>query len=73
MNRGEPMKVFVSVIQAGKRKEYIKKEEHRGRLFLPFIDDDPKTTEITSKIVMLAEDYKIKDHTVLVQIAEGRA
>jgi hypothetical protein len=42
--------------------------QHRGRLFLPFIDDDPKTAEITSKIVMLAEDYKIKDPTVLVQI-----
>lgn len=42
--------------------------QHRGRLFLPFIDDDPKTAEITSKIVMLAEDYKIKDPTVLVQM-----
>ncbi|MEW9053675.1 MAG: DUF4132 domain-containing protein [Neobacillus sp.] len=45
--------------------------QHRGRLFLPFIDDDPKTAEITSKIVMLAEDYKIKDPTILVQIADG--
>jgi hypothetical protein len=44
--------------------------QHRGRLFLPFIDDDPKTAEITSKIVMLAEDHKIKDPTILVQIAE---
>ncbi|MEH7248215.1 DUF4132 domain-containing protein [Neobacillus niacini] len=44
--------------------------QHRGRLFLPFIDDDPKTAEITSKIVMLAEDHKIKDPTVLVQIAD---
>ncbi|OLS39247.1 DUF4132 domain-containing protein [Bacillus sp. MRMR6] len=45
--------------------------QHRGRLFLPFIDDDPKTAEITSKIVLLAEDYKIKDPTILVQIADG--
>jgi hypothetical protein len=45
--------------------------QHRGRLFLPFIDDDPKTAEITSKIVMLAEDHKIKDPTILVQIADG--
>jgi hypothetical protein len=42
--------------------------QHRGRIFLPFIDDDPKTAEITSKIVMLAEDTKIKDPTVLVQM-----
>jgi hypothetical protein len=42
--------------------------QQRGRLFLPFIDDDPKTAEITSKIVMLAEDHKIKDPTVLVQL-----
>ncbi|MCH1624553.1 DUF4132 domain-containing protein [Fredinandcohnia quinoae] len=45
--------------------------QHRGRIFLPFIDDDPKTAEITSKIVMLAEDHKIKDPTVLVQIANN--
>lgn len=43
--------------------------QHRGRIFLPFIDEDPKTAEITSKIVMLAEDKKIKDPTVLVQIS----
>ncbi len=43
--------------------------QHRGRIFLPFVDDDPKTAEITSKIIFLAEDKKIKDPTVLVQIA----
>lgn len=42
--------------------------QHRGRIFLPFIDDDPRTAEIISKIVLLAEDQKIKDPTVLVQI-----
>jgi hypothetical protein len=42
--------------------------QHRGRIFLPFVDDDPKTAEITSKIIFLAEDSKIKDPTVLVQI-----
>lgn len=46
--------------------------QHRGRIFLPFIDDDPKSAEITPKIAMLAEDHKIKDPTVLVQIADGR-
>ncbi len=42
--------------------------QHRGRIFLPFVDEDPKTAEIISKIVLLAEDSKIKDPTILVQI-----
>ncbi|MFX4262790.1 DUF4132 domain-containing protein [Pelotomaculum propionicicum] len=42
--------------------------QHRGRIFLPFVDDDPKTAEIISKIVFLAEDSKIKDPTILDQI-----
>ena len=42
--------------------------QHRGRLFLPFIDDDPKSAEIISKMKMLAEDDKIQDPTVLGQI-----
>ncbi|MEM9526554.1 MAG: DUF5724 domain-containing protein, partial [Bacteroidota bacterium] len=43
--------------------------QHRGRLFLPFIDDDPKSAEIISKMRMLAKDDKIQDPTVLAQIA----
>jgi hypothetical protein len=39
--------------------------QRRGRLFLPFIDDDPKTAEIVSKTILLAEDDKIKDPTIL--------
>ena len=42
--------------------------QHLGRLFLPFIDDDPKTAEIISKMKLLAEDDKIQDPTVLAQI-----
>lgn len=42
--------------------------QHRGRIFLPFADDDPKTAEVLSKIIMLAKDKKIKDPTVLEQI-----
>ena len=42
--------------------------QHRGRLFLPFIDDDPKTAEVTSKVVFFSEDEKIKDPSVLEQI-----
>ena len=39
-----------------------------GRIFLPFADDDPKTAEILSKIVLLAEDTKIKDPGILGQL-----
>lgn len=42
--------------------------QHRGRIFLPFIDDDPKTAEIMSKILLFAEDTKIKDPSILSQI-----
>lgn len=42
--------------------------QHRGKLFLPFVDEDPKTAEIMSKIVFLAEDGKIKDPSILNQI-----
>ncbi|HWQ78271.1 MAG TPA: DUF4132 domain-containing protein [Anaerovoracaceae bacterium] len=44
--------------------------QHRSRLFLPFMDDDPKTAEIISKIVLLAEDAKIKDPEILRQIRQ---
>ena len=39
--------------------------QHRGRVFLPFADEDPKTAEIMSKIILLSEDKKIKDPTIL--------
>ena len=42
--------------------------QHRGRIFLPFVDDDPKTAEIMSKILLFAEDTKIKDPNILRQI-----
>ena len=42
--------------------------QHRGKLFLPFADDDPKTAEIITKVLFLAEDGKIKDPAVLSQI-----
>ncbi|MDE6549185.1 MAG: DUF4132 domain-containing protein, partial [Muribaculaceae bacterium] len=37
----------------------------RGRIFLPFLDEDPKTAEIISKILLFAEDHKIKDPSIL--------
>ena len=42
--------------------------QHRGRIFLPFVDEDPKTAEIMSKILLFAEDTKIKDPGILNQI-----
>ena len=42
--------------------------QHRGRIFLPFADNDPKTAEILSKILLLSEDKKIKDPAILSQI-----
>ena len=42
--------------------------QHRGRLFLPFVDNDPKTAEIISKVILLACDDQIKDPTILEQI-----
>ena len=42
--------------------------QHRGRLFLPFADDDPRTAEVVSKVVLLARDADIKDPSILEQI-----
>lgn len=42
--------------------------QHRGRLFLPFIDDDPKSAEVISKVLLLARDKDIQDPTILTQI-----
>lgn len=42
--------------------------QKRGKLFLPFIDDDPKTAEIMSKIILFARDDKIKDPYIMKQI-----
>jgi len=42
--------------------------QHRGRIFLPFADDDPRTAEVVSKVVLLARDNTIKDPTILEQL-----
>lgn len=39
--------------------------QHRGKIFLPFVDDDPKTAEIISKVLLFAEDDEIKDPMIL--------
>jgi hypothetical protein len=45
--------------------------QHRGRLFLPFADDDPKTAEVISKVIMLARDQEIQDPVILDQIRQS--
>lgn len=40
----------------------------QGRLFLPFADPDPRTAEVVSKVLLLAEDKKIQDPTILEQL-----
>jgi hypothetical protein len=42
--------------------------QHRGRLFLPFVDDDPRTAEVISKVLLLARDREIQDPSILEQI-----
>jgi hypothetical protein len=42
--------------------------QRRGRLFLPFADDDPRSAEIVSKVLLLARDHTIKDPTILEQL-----
>lgn len=42
--------------------------ERRGHIYLPFLDEDPMTAEVLSKVVLLAEDDKIKDPGILEQI-----
>ena len=40
----------------------------RGKVYLPFLDEDPLTAQIVSKVVLLAEDTSIKDPAILEQI-----
>lgn len=42
--------------------------QQRGQIFLPFVDDDPKTSEIISKIILLARDKEIKDPSILMHL-----
>jgi hypothetical protein len=42
--------------------------QHRGRLFLPFADDDPRSAEVLSKVLLLARDHEIQDPSILEQL-----
>ncbi|HEX6554088.1 MAG TPA: DUF5724 domain-containing protein [Ktedonobacteraceae bacterium] len=45
--------------------------QHRGRIFLPFADNDPKTSEVVSKVITLARDQDIKDPSILEQLFQA--
>lgn len=47
--------------------------QHRGRLFLPFADDDPRTAEVLSKVLLLARDRQIRDPGILAWIRAGKS
>ena len=42
--------------------------QHRGRLFLPFADNDPRTAEVLSKVLLFARDQEIQDPGILDQL-----
>jgi hypothetical protein len=44
--------------------------QHRGRIFLPFADDDPKSAEVMSKVLLFGRDNEIQDPTILRQLAD---
>ena len=52
--------INVLAVQSGKK----------SKLFLPFIDEDPKTAEIMTKVITFARDDKIKDPYIIQQITE---
>jgi hypothetical protein len=44
------------------------RSRQRNPIFLPYIDDDLKTAEVLSKIILFAEDSKITNKSILSQI-----
>ncbi|KAA1244081.1 hypothetical protein [Aquimarina sp. RZ0] len=62
--------LIIQLKRLGKKKIFTIPvySQHRGRIFLPFIDDAPKSTEIISKMKLLSEDNNIIDPTILAKI-----
>lgn len=44
------------------------RQPQRGRLFLPFVDDDPRSAEVVSKVILLSRDSEIRDPGIMEQI-----
>jgi hypothetical protein len=42
--------------------------QQRGRVFLPFADDDPRSAEVLSKVLLLASDESIRDPSIRAQL-----
>ena len=42
--------------------------QRRGRIILLFADDDPKTAEVVSTVLLPARDREIRDPTILTQM-----
>lgn len=40
----------------------------RGKVYLPFLDEDPMSAQILTKVIMFAKDTQIKDPSILKQI-----
>lgn len=38
--------------------------QHRSRVFLPFVDEDPKTAEIAAKVLLFSDDENIIDPSI---------
>jgi Family of unknown function (DUF5724)/Domain of unknown function (DUF4132) len=43
--------------------------QQRGRVFLPFADNDPRTAEVIAKVMLLSKDSEIQDPIITRQIA----
>lgn len=43
-------------------------EQQRGRVFLPFADDDPRSAEVLAKVLLLAADDAIADPSIRAQL-----
>lgn len=43
-------------------------DDHLGRVFLPFVDDDPTVALILSEVLLLAEDDRVSDPVIVRQL-----
>lgn len=42
--------------------------QQREKVFLPFVNEDPKTAEVITKLLFFTEDKKIKNPAILEQV-----
>jgi hypothetical protein len=52
----------------GVLREHLAEPQHFPKLLLPFADDDPRTAEVLSKVLLLARDHEIQGPTILGQL-----